>query len=294
MKQCLLTGGSGRLGQELVALMPEVKAPPRQDLDLTQVETIQAALETYRPEVVIHAAAYTNVAGAEQDQAACWQTNVVGTRQLVQQIAARDLFLDESQVPTQTQNRLRAKSRAMAHRANLEFEPEILFHKGNSLGANAVVFAGGPIVVTDELVNIMEEDQLLAIIAHEFAHVKERHHLQQLVELMGLLALATIFFSSDETIVDALTVLAVNNMGLKKSREFEMEADFGALEILAANELDRRSLIGALEILALHSCDDKSAGLAQCVQDDGTSWFSTHPGWNERMEYLSDHVDSHN
>lgn len=89
----LLTGGSGRLGQELVALLPDLEAPPRQEFDLTQPQTLAERLDRVQPEVVIHAAAYTNVAGAEQDQTACWQTNVEGTRQLVQQIAARDLFL---------------------------------------------------------------------------------------------------------------------------------------------------------------------------------------------------------
>lgn len=79
----LLTGGSGRLGQALKTLIPQIIAPVRSGLDITQPASIQNALERYKPSLVVHAAAYTNVAKAEQERALCWQVNVVGTRNLV-------------------------------------------------------------------------------------------------------------------------------------------------------------------------------------------------------------------
>ncbi|HCJ11008.1 MAG TPA: NAD(P)-dependent oxidoreductase, partial [Clostridiales bacterium] len=82
-ERVLMTGGSGRLGTELRRLLPDLIAPPRRELDITRPETIEAALERYRPTVVLHAAAYTDVAGAERDRETCWQTNVRGTAALV-------------------------------------------------------------------------------------------------------------------------------------------------------------------------------------------------------------------
>jgi dTDP-4-dehydrorhamnose reductase len=79
----LLTGGTGRLGQELTRLLPGLIAPPHRELDIVQPHTIQAALDRYAPTVLVHAAAYTDVAGAERDQDTCWGINVVGTRHLV-------------------------------------------------------------------------------------------------------------------------------------------------------------------------------------------------------------------
>lgn len=79
----LLTGGSGRLGSELQRLLPGIVAPPRSDLELTQPEQIKQVLAAYRPETIVHAAAYTDVKGAETDRQGCWQANVVGTRNLV-------------------------------------------------------------------------------------------------------------------------------------------------------------------------------------------------------------------
>ncbi len=42
------------------------------------------ALATHAPDVVVHAAAYTNVKGAETDREGCWAVNVNGTRNIVQ------------------------------------------------------------------------------------------------------------------------------------------------------------------------------------------------------------------
>lgn len=79
----LLTGGSGRLGTELRALLPDVAAPTSREFDLTDPHSVEAALANYRPSAVVHAAAYTDVKGAETDRARCWAVNVGGTRNLV-------------------------------------------------------------------------------------------------------------------------------------------------------------------------------------------------------------------
>jgi dTDP-4-dehydrorhamnose reductase len=78
----LLTGGNGRLGKELGQLL-EVVAPPSQDLDITNPASIGAAITKHHPTLLVHAAAYTNVSGAESEKANCWQVNVEGTRNLV-------------------------------------------------------------------------------------------------------------------------------------------------------------------------------------------------------------------
>ncbi|MBY6277856.1 SDR family oxidoreductase, partial [Symbiobacterium thermophilum] len=92
-EQILLTGGSGRLGIELRGLLPGIVAPPRSELDVTKPDTIDAALDRYRPQIVVHAAAYTNVAEAEVDRRSCWQVNVEGTRNLVRALGRRGIRL---------------------------------------------------------------------------------------------------------------------------------------------------------------------------------------------------------
>jgi len=92
LSRTLLTGGSGRLGRELQARLPGLAAPPRSELDLTDEASVAAALARYRPELVIHAAAYTDVAKAELEPARCWQINVAGTRRLVRHLGPAKLI----------------------------------------------------------------------------------------------------------------------------------------------------------------------------------------------------------
>ncbi len=87
----LVTGGGGRLGgelrTELAGLGMEARFPSRTELDVTRPDTIRAVLKCYEPDVVIHAAAYTDVKGAETNKKECWQVNVGGTRNLVRALS---------------------------------------------------------------------------------------------------------------------------------------------------------------------------------------------------------------
>lgn len=76
----LLTGGGGRLGTELRALLPEVTAPSSAEMNVTGAGQVLAVVERERPDLIVHAAAYTNVGAAERERDACWSVNVVGTR----------------------------------------------------------------------------------------------------------------------------------------------------------------------------------------------------------------------
>src|SRR5690606_24441774 len=79
----LLTGGGGRLGRELRLLLPHLVAPTRAELDVTDDASVARGFARLRPRLVVHCAAYTDVAGAEREREACWRVNVEGTRRLV-------------------------------------------------------------------------------------------------------------------------------------------------------------------------------------------------------------------
>ena len=80
----LLTGGNGRLGTELKALIPGMVAPGSSELDITDLGSVLDVVRRERPDLIVHAAAYTNVGGAEKDREKCWAVNVEGTRHLAQ------------------------------------------------------------------------------------------------------------------------------------------------------------------------------------------------------------------
>jgi dTDP-4-dehydrorhamnose reductase len=63
-------------------------APPRSELDLLDAAGVAERVRAYRPDVIVHAAAYTDVLAAESDRSKCWNVNVAGTRAVV--AAARE------------------------------------------------------------------------------------------------------------------------------------------------------------------------------------------------------------
>lgn len=77
-----MTGGAGRLGTELRALLPQIVAPLRDELDITDARQVMSMCERLMPSVVVHAAAFTDVRGAETARERCWDVNVNGTRNI--------------------------------------------------------------------------------------------------------------------------------------------------------------------------------------------------------------------
>lgn len=85
----LLTGGGGRLGTELRTLLLNVAAPSSTEMNITDVSQVLATVRSERPDVIVHAAAFTDVNLAETKRAECWAVNVEGTRNIV--AAANDV-----------------------------------------------------------------------------------------------------------------------------------------------------------------------------------------------------------
>jgi dTDP-4-dehydrorhamnose reductase len=77
-----ITGAAGMLGQDLVAAATaaghEVLALPRADLDITDGAAVDRALRDASPHVVVNSAAWTDVDGAERDEAGALAVNGAG------------------------------------------------------------------------------------------------------------------------------------------------------------------------------------------------------------------------
>ncbi|MGG0175238.1 dTDP-4-dehydrorhamnose reductase [Gottfriedia acidiceleris] len=84
----LVTGYGGQLGYDVVQECElhgiYVKGCGRQKLDITNRESVFSLVDSYKPDAIIHCAAYTAVDKAEDDKENCWNVNVEGTRYLVE------------------------------------------------------------------------------------------------------------------------------------------------------------------------------------------------------------------
>ena len=79
----LITGGSGILGTELKKFFPDSLFPSRSELDITNHETVFDYFSKNEFDSIIHAAAMTSVRQCESEKKLSWDTNVVGTKNLV-------------------------------------------------------------------------------------------------------------------------------------------------------------------------------------------------------------------
>ncbi|HEX7170686.1 MAG TPA: dTDP-4-dehydrorhamnose reductase [Rubrobacter sp.] len=84
----LLTGAGGQLGLELAGILPdrghEVVALDRLALDVADPEAVEGAIDEHTPEIVVNAAAYTNVDGCEEAMDLAYSVNALGPRNLAQ------------------------------------------------------------------------------------------------------------------------------------------------------------------------------------------------------------------
>src|SRR5215210_4413168 len=84
----LVSGSGGQLGHELAELLPrrghEVVALSKGELDVADFGGVRLALKEHAPDVVVNAAAYTNVDGCETEADLAYGVNALGPRNLAQ------------------------------------------------------------------------------------------------------------------------------------------------------------------------------------------------------------------
>ncbi len=84
----LIVGAKGQLGCELVRqarhYSATLQAPTRAQMDITAITQVQEVITRFRPTLVINAAAFTNVDGAETETEAAFAANSSGPENLAQ------------------------------------------------------------------------------------------------------------------------------------------------------------------------------------------------------------------
>ena len=79
-----LTGAKGQLGRELCRRLggAELLATDLPELDITDSRRVGDVIGGYKPDVVIHAAAYTRVDAAEENVDKAWKVNAIGAQNI--------------------------------------------------------------------------------------------------------------------------------------------------------------------------------------------------------------------
>jgi dTDP-4-dehydrorhamnose reductase len=91
----LVAGSGGQLGQALPPALPQhtIAGLTHADLDIAEGDAVRAALAAAAPDLVINAAAWTDVDGAESDPDGAFRANALGPENLARATAERGIPL---------------------------------------------------------------------------------------------------------------------------------------------------------------------------------------------------------
>jgi Zn-dependent protease with chaperone function len=159
--------------------------------------------------------------------------------------------------------------------AGTEREPfELHFRQGGTIGPNAFALPDGSIVLTDELVGLSDDNEMiLGVLAHEIGHVERDHSLRQLYRAAGATALIMLIGGDVGGATEDLLLQGSALVTLSYSRGAEAEADRYSVELMHKAGKDPAAISRFFEILIDTFGDGGSIGM-----------LSTHPATRERIE----------
>lgn len=180
-----------------------------------------------------------------------------------------------SQLPTARQQKILKDYRKLIAE---DTPAKVLFRQGNRLGANALAIPNNTIILTDELVELAQNDQeIFGVLAHEQGHLAERHSLQQALSSLGF-SIILLAITGDGT--DLVSTLPVALVGASYSRNFESEADHYALNTMHAQGIPTIHFAHFLERLAQDTDEDTAKSPLDFLQ--------SHPATQKRIQAVKD------
>lgn len=202
---------------------------------------------------------------------ASWEKNLGSA--VFEQIKASGQLSNDPELNASIQA-LAAPLVAIVQQPDLEFQ----FHVSNDTNINAFAMPGGYVVVNKGLILAADNaEEVIGVLAHEIAHVTQRHSLRNMIESAGLFLLLQAMIGDASGI---LTLIANNSQMLlrqKFSRDFEREADDVGWNYLVQAQIDPRGLIRFFEKL-----QNAQSGAAM----NQLAFLSTHPATSERIQRL--------
>jgi len=144
---------------------------------------------------------------------------------------------------------------------------------------NAFALPGGRICVTTGLLKIVDTPaQLLGVLAHESAHITQRHAFQRMISGRGPIFLMQVLTGGSDKALNLMAIPSELLIYESFSQEYESEADAYGWDYLVAAKINPRG-----EIEALQKLKEYELGT---VGTNHPSAFDSHPDLDRRIQSL--------
>ncbi len=148
------------------------------------------------------------------------------------------------------------------------------FRKSAQIGPNAFALPDGSVILTDELVLLAaDDDMVLGVLAHEIGHVEHNHSLRQIYRLAGVTALIMLIGGDIGAATEDLLLQGSALVALSHSRAAETEADRFSVELMHRAGRDPEAIARFFELLR----DRVGFGADVAI-------LSSHPATQDRID----------
>lgn len=154
------------------------------------------------------------------------------------------------------------------------------FHLVQDPRPNAFALPGGHVIVTTRLLEIVDRpEELAGVVAHEIAHVTQRHGFRKVIAGAGPYLIFKVFLRQRNGALGVLGGASALLVNQSFSQEYELEADAVGWQYLAAARIDPRGMIDVLLKLDLEQQRWRRPG-------QGLPAFRSHPATLKRIQRL--------
>jgi len=199
---------------------------------------------------------------------------------VVGEVALRSIdaeLMQPSQLPAAEQQRLReAFERFLAAQPRGSVPAHQLEFRASRIGPNAFALPGGTIVMTDELVRLVEGDAAVinGVLAHELGHVQHRDGMRMLLQASAVGVLASAVLGDFNSLLTTVPVVLGQTA---YSRDAERRADVESVRQMRAAGVSPAVMVTFFEKIAKQQGEHR-LGIA----------IASHPADAERIAFFRD------
>ena len=189
-------------------------------------------------------------------------------------------FMKPTRLTEVKREHVRALFQHLTAGLDLPVQPQLELRRSKTLGANAFALPSGIVIITDEMVELVDNDQqLISVMAHELGHVEHRHIMRSILQDSATALLAATLLGDVTSITGLAASIPTFLVQQRNSREFEREADRYAALYLLTQGIPVSHFAQMLEKLNQeHTASDS----------EKSNYLSSHPATQERVNALKD------